>query len=49
MLAKNLDQNNKENIKRVKDFFEAFNYEVAIRSKDKKALYDKILYKEDQL
>ena len=42
-----MDPNDKKNIKRIKDFFEAFNYEVAIRSNEKQKLYDKMLFKDD--
>lgn len=35
MLAKQMDANDRANIKRIRDFFEAFNYEMAIRSKEK--------------
>jgi hypothetical protein len=31
----------------MKDIFEAFNYEIAIRAKDKSKLYEKILFKEN--
>lgn len=39
--------NDKGNIKRIRDFFEALNYEMAIRSKEKAKLFDRILFKED--
>lgn len=40
MLAKSMDNNDKKNVKRIKDFFEALNFEVSIRSKDKVNLYE---------
>lgn len=48
-LAKQLDQNDRNSIKRIRDYFEAFNYELAIRSNDKNKLFDKILFKDDQM
>ncbi|KAM3128244.1 hypothetical protein pb186bvf_019663 [Paramecium bursaria] len=46
-MAKQLD-NDKTSLRRMRDYFDAFNYEIGIRSNDKKKIYDKILLKEDQ-
>lgn len=45
-MAKQLD-NDKTSLRRMRDYFDAFNYEIGIRSNDKKKIYDKILLKED--